>query len=160
MKVKMTDFLRQELLEIGEDPEGYIQDFIRWKSAGPAGQYSFYFFGKDGAYKRPLSSNKEEVLRHVHLAPHPTSRYYLKWNIVWDRAKRYRRIPGRRVSNTVLVYADGGPSYGYLLITILWEDVKPGAHKIAQMKTAEDVETMLDLVFIAEEFVYYGKCDC
>lgn len=151
--VRMTAALRQDLLEMGERPEEYIQDFSRWKSTGEAGENSFYFFGKDGAYDRPRSSDNKYVLRHVHLAPPLTSRFHYEWNVIWDRAQRSGKEPSRRVSDTVLVYADGG-HYGYLLITILWE---PYAHDVAEMKTEEDIELMNDMAFVAEKFVYFGK---
>lgn len=148
MKVGITEFFRQELLEIGDDPEHLIKEFVDWKARGPAGEDNHYYFGKDAEYREPVVNGKR-VLRHVHLVPLTGSRYSSAWDRAWHRGR------GKRVSDTALVYADGG-RHGYLLLTILWE---PTAHSIAEMSSPEDRNLMLNLAEIAEQFIFNGTCD-
>lgn len=143
----MTDVLRQELLGIGDDPDRFIKEFGDWKSLGPRGEDDNYYFGKDGEYSRPTVDNKR-VLRHVHLVPLKDVVALKAWDKAWERHSR-------RVSDTALVYVDGGWR-GYLLLTILWE---PDAHTIAEMATPEHRELMEHLAATAEQFRFDGTCD-
>ena len=97
MNVRMTDVLRQELLEIGDDPDDLIKEFSDWKSRGPQGENDHYYFGKDGEYIRPTVDN-ERVLRHVHFVPFTDVIALEAWDLAWSRR-------GRRVSDTALVLA-------------------------------------------------------
>lgn len=147
MNVRMTDVLRQELLEIDDDPDDLIKEFSDWKSRGPQGENDHYYFGKDGEYIRPTVDN-ERVLRHVHFVPFTDVIALEAWDLAWSRR-------GRRVSDTALVYVDGGWR-GYLLLTILWS---PDAHAIADMATPEHRELMENLAAAAEQFRFDGTCD-
>jgi hypothetical protein len=144
----MTEFLRRELLEIGADPEKFIEEFIDWKSRGPQGEDDHRYFGKDGEYTQPAVNGKR-VLRHVHLEPADDSPYFAAWDRAWKPES------GRRTSDTALVYANGG-RHGYLLLTILWE---PTAHSVASMANIETRELMHDLAHVAEQFIFNGTCE-
>jgi hypothetical protein len=144
MNVCMTEILRQGLLEAGSNPDDFIKEFKDWKSRGPAGEDSHYYFGKDAEYARPIV-NGRRVLRHVHFVPLTDLIALPKWDRAWERHSR-------RVSDTALVYADGG-HHGFLLLTILYE---PEAHIIAEMKTKEARELMMDLAKVAEQFQFNG----
>ena len=144
MAVHMTEYLRQELLELGTDPEQFIAEFKEWKSRGQAGEDDHYYFGKDGDYARPLVNGKR-VLRHVHLIPSDDSSSLAEWDLAWKRKRK-------RVSDTALVYADRGRDR-YLLIAILWE---PAAHDIADMNTQENSDLMHSFANVAEQFIFNG----
>lgn len=124
-----------------------MEKFAAWKQCGAAGEYDNYYFGKDAEYSRPVIDGRR-VLRHVHLPPNDDRRALRLWQHAWKRN-------GRRVSDTALVYADGG-RFGYLLIAILWE---PTAHSVARMATSEDREAMNNLAEAAEQFIFSGTWD-
>lgn len=145
MPVSITEYLRQEMLGIGTDPEEFLNEFDSWKSKGPAGEDCHYYFGKDGDYKRPLVDGKR-VLRHVHLIPMEESSYMAEWDRSWNRRQ------GKRVSDTCLVYADAGRQR-YLLIAILWE---PNAHEVAEMRTPEHADLMHRFATVAAQFIFNG----
>lgn len=133
--------------QVGQDPEQLIAEFAAWKQTGAAGEYNNYYFGKDGEYSRPVI-NGRRVLRHVHLPPNDDERSMHVWRHAWSRNRR-------RVSDTALVYADGG-RFGYLLIAILWS---PTAHSTARMATIEDRELMNNFAETAEQFMFFGTWD-
>lgn len=94
-----------------------VADFLDWKNGGEDDHRAF---GRDGG-------NRDEAdVRHVHLIPASDPEARKKWV---DAFNKYRK----RTSNIYLVYADGTPTYGYLLIDILHDD-DPGAHAIWDAK--------------------------
>lgn len=148
MRVRLTDFFRQELVGMGEDPEAFIREFSGWKAMGASGAHNHRYYGKDGLYRTPLVDG-QRVLYHVHLEPHDESQYFADWDAAWSRKGH-----GKRVSNTVLIYAFD-LNHGYLLLTILWE---PDAHDIADMLTPQDRQLMTDLASVAAQFIFAGTC--
>lgn len=149
MKVRLTEFLRQSLIEMGEAPDAFIEEFASWKRMGAAGANNHRYYGKDGEYEAPLFEGSR-VLRHVHLEPADDSPYFRPWDRAW-----WRRGHGKRVSDTALVYAFDS-THGYLLITILWE---PNAHEIARMQSEHDRDLMHDLAAVAGQFIFDGTCE-
>jgi hypothetical protein len=147
MKVQMTADLRRRLLQVGHEPDLYLQEFTSWQRLG-GGDNDHYWFGKDGAYDQPRSALDERVLRHVHLSPDEESPEAEKWDRAWERHSR-------RTSDTILIYADGG-RHGLLLIAINWA---PDGHAIAQMKTTQARHLMEGFVAVAERFVFDGTFD-
>lgn len=143
----MTNVLREELLELDLDPAWLINEFIGWKRLGLSGEDSNYYFGKDAEYSTP-TIDRRRVLRHAHLAPLNDAGTLATWDRAWNRGSK-------RVSDTALVYADGG-HYGHLLLTILWT---PTAHSTARMDTEEARELMLDLAATADQFIFNGTCE-
>jgi mRNA interferase YafO len=146
MVTRCTDALREQLLNLGEDPIAWIDFFQEWKDKGPAGEYNNYFFGKDGAYHSPKLSAPSGKLMHVHLVPILDTEALVAWNRDWKRRTR-------KVSNRVLVYADTRKG-DYLLIFVLNE---PDAHAIANMATTEDAQTMAFFAEVAEAFIFDGS---
>lgn len=141
-----SNALNQQLLDIGESPDGWVDYFQAWKAEGPTGEYQNYFFGKDSAYHTPKLNPPNDRLMHVHLVPILDQGALVEWDRDWNRRTR-------KVSNRVLVYADNRKG-GYLLIYVLNE---PDAHSIAAMQTAEDAETMAFFAQVAEAFIFNGS---
>ncbi|PTT42367.1 hypothetical protein DBR23_03680 [Acidovorax sp. HMWF018] len=122
-----------------------MDEFSAWKARGPAGEYAFYAFGRDGEYSRPkvLGVN---VLRHVHLAPRVDPHEQAEWKRRWRKG-------WQKTSDRVLVYAQD-QTHGYLLIYILDE---PGAHEIAEMRSPEDEKLMKQMAKVASDFIFDGS---
>lgn len=59
-KVQLTSALTSQLVLAGLDPAILIEQFAQWKQKG---EYSSYFFGKDGF------NRDSTLLRHVHMVP-------------------------------------------------------------------------------------------
>lgn len=141
--VYVTEQLRADF---GDDADDLAKWFAEWKSWGPAGEYSDWYFGKDGAYTEPRRNGKS-VLRHVHLPPSDEdSEEFAKWEL---NAKRL----SRKTSNNVLIYAHDA-THGYLLIYFARE---PNGHSIAEMKTAASKQLMEQLANVAEAFCHDGS---
>lgn len=146
MATKLTDAIRDQLRESGEDPTNFAAEFDLWKSRGPNGEYCSYLFGKDGAYGSPTVDGTRNTLRHVHLVPLKDVSALSRWDIDWQRRTRKR-------SDRHLVYVSD-PYYGHLLLWILDE---PGAHEIALMKSPDDVELMKQFAAVAARFIRTGE---
>lgn len=144
-KVQITRLLTEVLAKSGFDAGELCADFASWKAKGAQGEYSDWFFGKDGFYDKPKRNNTR-VLRHVHLPPEDDSHEAQRWDKSFARKSR-------RVSNTVLVYAED-KLYGFLLIYIARE---PTGHAIAEMKTPESVKLMNQFCDVAEAFIFNGE---
>jgi hypothetical protein len=119
--------------------------FSAWKSMGPAGEHHHYYFGKDGDYEAPLVHG-QKVLRHVHIVPAETSVKFAAWEIAWKRK-------ARKKSDDVLIYAEGTPRVGYLLIAVILE---PNGHDFANMLTPEDKALMEGFASTADQFRFDG----
>lgn len=143
IQVHVTEYLRSQYDDEGAD---LVRAFADWKSMGPDGEYHHYYFGKDGDYARPLVDGKR-VLRHVHLVPDDSSPYRPQWDKTW-------RYKGRKISNDVLIYAQGAPRYGALLIAVILE---PHGHNFAEMKTPEDATMMEGFASAADQFIFDGS---
>ncbi len=144
MATKCTQALRDQLASVDESSDAWAVFFDNWKSLGPNGEYSNYFFGKDSAYSGvALTGGK---LMHVHLVPILDKAALAAWDRDWSRHSR-------KVSDRALVYADDGRG-NYLLIYVLDE---PHAHAIARMATLAEKETMQAFAEIAAAFVFDGS---
>ena len=143
MKTQCTAAICKQLGRLGESPEAFAAEFEKWRNDG---EYSSYFFGKDGLYIAPTLSDGSMGLRHVHLVPLANAQQLRRWNVQWLRR-------GRKTSDRVLVYAQD-PTHGYLLIYILNE---PEAHEVAKMLTPDSALLMGKLIKIAETFIYTGQ---
>lgn len=143
--VQLTEYLRDLLTKAGVDADKFAVKFAEWKAAGPAGEYAFLEFGKDGYYWKPTRDGKY-VLSHVHLIPVTDEEALRAWKLAFLRKKR-------KTSDTVLVYA-ADPTHGYLLIAVLRE---PTAHDIAKMLTDADKVLMNQFADVAAEFIFSGK---
>lgn len=146
MATRLTDAIRAQLRESGQNPTNFAAEFDLWKSRGSAGEYDSYLFGKDGAYGTPRVNGAPNTLRHVHLVPLNDVAALPRWEKDWARRTRKR-------SDRHLVYVSD-PYYGNLLLWILDE---PGSHEIAVMKTPEDRELMLQFAAVAEHFIQTGE---
>lgn len=120
--------------------------FSEWKNMGTRYENNHYYFGKDGEYLRPLVDGVR-VLRHVHLRPDRSSTYFPAWQDAWHRK-------GRKKSDDVLIYAQGTPRVGYLLIAVVLE---PNGHDFAEMTTPEDAAMMEGFASAADQFLFDGK---
>jgi hypothetical protein len=120
--------------------------FSEWKSWGSVYEDYHYYFGKDGEYARPLVDGVK-VLRHVHLLPDAGSPYLPAWEEAWERK-------ARKKSDDVLIYAQGTPRVGYLLIAVVSE---PNGHDFAEMTNPEDKAMMEGFAIAAEQFQFDGK---
>jgi hypothetical protein len=149
-QVQLTTLLRQALIDEGFDPDEFAQYFAEWKVLGPAGEYTDYYFGKDGFYERPKRCGRR-VLRHVHLPPDPPvdgqrpSPAFADWELDSQRCRR-------KTSDTSLIYAED-PGHGFLLIYLARE---PQGHKLARMDTPEAQQLMNQLADVAEQFIFSG----
>ena len=144
MEVFITTHLSDYLLKQNKDPRVIANNFHDWKMKGSPGEYDDPFFGKDGAYRNPLV-NGDYALMHVHIQPQN-----LHARIKWFKAHQNRSV---KTSDHVLVYTQNKHKTKFLLISILEE---PGAHAIAEMKTAADREIMELFASVAEDFINYG----
>lgn len=105
-----------------------VADFLDWKNGDEDGHR---LFARD-------ARNRDELdVRHVHLMPASDPIKRKKWI---DAYKRF----GKRTSNIYLIYADGTPAYGYLLIDVLHDD-DPGAHAIWEAKYKPTRSTWQDM---------------
>lgn len=120
--------------------------FAEWKSWGPQYENHHFYFGKDGEYARPLVDGKK-VLRHVHLRPDDGSVKLPAWERAWRRT-------GQKRSDDVLIYAQGTPRVGYLLIAVVLE---PNGHDFAEMKTPDDKAWMEGFATAADQFLFDGS---
>ena len=143
LKVYVTEYLRSQYDDEGAD---LVRAFADWKSMGPDGEYHHYYFGKDGEYARPLVNGKK-VLRHVHFVPGNDSPYKPQWDKVWGRK-------GRKTSDDVVIYAQGAPCYGTLLIAVI---IEPQGHNFAEMQTQEDEALMEGFASAADQFIFDGS---
>lgn len=146
MATKLTDAIRDQLRESGQNPTNFAAEFDLWKSRGANGEYGSYLFGKDGAYVTPGVGGVPNTLRHVHLVPLLDVEQMSRWEKDWKRRTRKR-------SDRHLVYVSD-QYYGHLLLWILDE---PGSHEIAVMKTPEDRELMLQFAAVADHFIQTGE---
>jgi hypothetical protein len=145
LRVQITKILKDGLEADGYDVASFCEYFSQWKAAGAAGEFSDWFFGKDGFYAHPKRNNRH-MLRHVHLPPENDPFEIESWG---KKADKY----ALKVSDTALIYAYDSV-YGYLLIYIVRE---PDAHEIARMATPESKRLMENLCDVAEEFIFTGK---
>ncbi|MDB5820035.1 MAG: hypothetical protein JWQ11_3675 [Rhizobacter sp.] len=143
--VRATNLLVSALESEGLDAGVLCDAFSCWKSRGPAGEFSDFYFGKDSEYVRP-KRNGVNVLRHAHLPPVSDVEALTEWNV---RARR----SSREVSDTCLIYAHD-QRHGFLLIYIARE---PYGHTLAQMETSEARQLMNDFCDVAEAFVHEGR---
>lgn len=140
MAVWLTQALRQALIDSGADPKDLIEAFEAWRVNWPANEYGSRYFGKDGAYERPLVDG-EYVLRHVHLVPILDTNALERW---WQKF----RHASRKSSDRHLVYCQDRRG-SFLLIYILTEQT---AHQVALMKTPDDKALMLRFAEVAKTF--------
>ena len=146
MAVEITHALREALEADGLDPAELIEEFRSWKALGPSGEDDCYLFGKDAAYVRPKAGDLPYSLRHVHLVPLTDADQLGRWDKAWERYSR-------RTSDRHLVYVDDKKG-NFLLIYILPDG---DAHRIAEMRTPEDKETMEGFAHTAAAFLDDGS---
>lgn len=146
MATRLTDALRDLLVEQGVSPDNFAAEFDHWKSLGERGEYSSRMFGKDAAYAAPRVDGVPHTLRHVHLVPLKDADALVKWGIDWSRGRR-------KTSDRALVYVSD-PYYGHLLLYILDE---PSAHSVAKMQTPDDRELMEQFAMVAAHFIQTGE---
>ena len=144
-RVQLTALLRDALVAQGDDPDLYCDYFAEWKSWGPSGEFSDWYFGKDGYYRKPVRNHKQ-VLRHVHLPPVTDKKKAATWD--WQAKKGLLKA-----SNTALVYAQD-PHHGFLLIYIARE---PDGHALSDMLTDATRKLMNDFCDVAEAFIHDGS---
>lgn len=144
LRVQVTAMLSDSLRDAGWNPEVLADEFREWKTDGAAGEYTSYYYGKDGDYTSPLRNGKP-VLRHVHMPPASDAAALAAWEMQWRRRSR-------KTSDGALIYAYDH-HYGYLLI---FYAVEPTAHSLAQMQDADSVELMNMFADIAEAFIHDG----
>ncbi len=126
------------------DVEALVEEFRLWKAAGPDGEFTNYYFGKDAAYAEPRR-NGRSVLRHVHMPPASDADALDKWERAW-------RFNSRKTSDAALIYAYD-PAHGYLL---LYYAIEPTAHSLADMNDLDAKEVMHLCADIAERFIFDG----
>jgi mRNA interferase YafO len=143
MRIQTTTAFKQQLDSDAHSLDIFCAEFQSWKQGD---EFDSYLFGKDSAYIAPKVGMESYRLRHVHLVPLLDFAQLQTWNKLAQRK-------GRKTSDRVLVYVHDEPD-NYLLIYILPE---PDAHRIAQMQTTEDRETMLGFAAVAEAFIQTGK---
>lgn len=146
MATSFTAVLRNQLIQLAEDPANFAAEFDRWKAEGEAGEFDSLLFGKDSAYIAPAVAGLPNVLRHVHLVPLFDARTKELWIKRWQRRSR-------KTSDRALVYVSD-QAHGHLLIYILQE---PLAHEIASMKTPEHWRLMHQFAKVAEHFIQTGR---
>lgn len=146
MATKLTDAIRDQLRESGQDPGNFAAEFDHWKSMCPDGEYNSYLFGKDGAYGTPKVNGVSNTLRHVHLVPLKDMSAINRWGKDWRKRTRKR-------SDRHLVYVSDS-RHGHLLLWILDE---PGSHEVALMKNPDDRKLMLKFAVVADRFIQTGK---
>ncbi|MGJ7512433.1 type II toxin-antitoxin system YafO family toxin [Variovorax sp. GT1P44] len=142
--VQLSDLLFDALESEGIDPDWFADLFADWKALGPAGEYSSFYFGKDGAYVEPRRGGRM-VLRHAHLPPGDPAELAL-----WSRLHRRRR---RRTSDACVIYAHDA-RFGYLLLYIARE---PTGHAISDMRVPASARFMNQLADAAEAFIHDGS---
>lgn len=148
MTVAISRALHAQLIGSGIQPEAFAKEFTLWKANWPQREYSHQLFGKDGAYVAPSVDGEKYRLRHVHIVPFNDHHSRKRWYEVFGRR-------GRKTSDRHLVYvADDKGNFG--LIFILDE---PHAHRIAQMRTAEEKAVMTSFAVVAENFLWDGSLD-
>lgn len=116
------------------------ESFAAWRKGWPALEYESEYFGKDGAYLKPLVGGGMH-LRHVHLTPVDDKQQ----REVWYKRFLHR---SRKTSERHLVYTEDRQG-NFLLIAILAE---PSAHAVANMQNKRDKEIMEGFQAVAEAF--------
>jgi hypothetical protein len=144
-KVQLSRLLTSDLTAVGDDSAELAKYFAEWKATGSDGEFTDWYFGKDGFYAEPKRHGRM-VLKHVHLPPESDAAAMAEW-------ERKHELGSRKISDAALIYAHD-PSYGYLLLAIVRE---PDGHLLSQMSTPETTEFMNLLADAAEEFIYFGK---
>jgi hypothetical protein len=142
--VQLSDLLYDTFEAEGIDPDVFADEFAAWKALGPTGEFSSYYFGKDGFYIEP-KRNGQMVIRHVHLPPSDTAEL-----AEWSRLHRRRRM---RTSNTCLVYAHDR-RHGYLLLYVARE---PNGHGISDMRIPASARLMHQFADAADAFIHDGS---
>lgn len=135
LKVQISSQLLTALTASGQSPELLMSKFSEWKLGDPD---DHYWFGRD--------VKGSSGLYHVHMVPRNDLNKKKQWDISWGR-------PGysKRDSDRYLLYANGGPRLGYLLIDLL-ED--PGAHGLW---AGSQKSRLAALELVADNFIYAGK---
>ncbi len=136
-RVLLTEDLRDHLRAIGADKQALVRSFQQWKALAAQGKEHFEF-GRDV----PGLGNRH--LRHVHMVPLYSPADEARWRRNW----RYGR---ERKSDRYLLYADGTPAFGYLLITLIND---PGAHTLWEPQNRQLVQL---LERIADDFHHHGR---
>lgn len=144
LNVQLTEVFRQALIADGLDPDGFAAYFACWRADWPKHEFTDFYFGKDGGYRKPTRDGKR-VLRHVHMAPADTSPAMARWKASWKHRKR-------KTSDEVLVYTYD-PAHGYLLLHLAKE---PTGHALSDMDTNATRDLMNDLADVAEAFIFDG----
>lgn len=114
-----------------------VSDFKAWKLKG-GGDDDHKIFARDGG------NRDEPAVRHVHLMPTSNRKERIKWINAYQNYSK-------RTSDIYLIYADGTPTYGYLLIDVLHD---PGAHGIwkSSYKSTRSIWQVM-----ADEFKFNGN---
>lgn len=135
LRVRLTRRLQSQLRACNLDPLQIAKDFADWKCGHPD---DHYLFGHDclGIGSRHL--------RHVHMVPLNDEQALRRWNHAWERGR------GRRTSDRYLLYADGSPREGFLLIAVIDD---PGAH---ELWSASNAARRSSLEQVAEDFCVFG----
>jgi len=141
-RVQVTNELSNQLLNRTSsagvsdplEPQLLIEVFREWKSGDEDGSY---FFSRDS---RPING---KYLHHAHMIPANMQDELAKWDNNWRRHRK-------RTSDRYILYADGGVSYGFLLIALIDD---PGAHKLWNPERRGEVEI---LEKVAENFANFG----
>jgi hypothetical protein len=141
LRVQATALLRQVLADAGMDVDDLLEEFCAWKVKG---EFSNYYFGKDGAYSEPRR-NGRSVLWHVHVPPESDPVALAKWDRAW-------RFGSRMSSDAALIYTYD-PAHGFLL---LFYAIEPTAHSLAEMNDFDSRELMTLLADVAEQFIFRG----
>ncbi len=146
MIVDITHSLEEDLKNAGLSSSYIINKFKHWKTNWNINEYTVYDFGKDGGFRKPIVNNSTTQFRHVHLLPTEPNKLSI-WNQAFKRGQR-NGGGSKRTSDRVLVYVEDDNDY--LLIAILPE---PTAHKVMDMKTPQDKQTINYLAYVAEKYI-------
>jgi hypothetical protein len=111
-----------------------VEDFLARKHGGE----DIYMFGRDAA-----GLQHDPHLRHVHLVPLASPVALKRWDRDWENYLR------DRTSDRCLLYVDGTPAYGYLLLAVFNH---PGGHGVWQNKAL-----VAALAKVADNFFNFGK---
>jgi hypothetical protein len=132
LKVQLTSQLITALASTGQSPALLQAKFTEWKSSEPDEHYWF---------------SREVIgdfgLLHVHMIPQNEPERRKQWESDW---KNYRK----RRSDRYLIFANGGPRLGYLLIDLI-ED--PGAHLLWERSQKSKLSALERL---ADNFIHGG----
>ena len=136
-----TRRLYDDLEAEGIDPDWFADLLAEWKSLGPAGEYSSFYFGKDGACR--TKAGRAHGASPAHLPPVDAA-------ALAERCRQHRRRR-RRTSDACFIYAH---AYGHLLLYIAHE---PNGHAISDMRVASSARFMNQLADAAEAFIFDGS---